>query len=62
MTGNFFIAITVLIRNLIRINRTLVFYFQSRFDFKKLIAITIAIENRSQINQTLIFIFQSNLD
>jgi len=40
----------------------LIFYFQSRFDFKKFIAITIAIENRSQINQTLIFIFQSNPD
>jgi len=40
----------------------LIFYFQSRFDFKIFIAIMIAIENRSQINQTLIFIFQSHPD
>jgi len=40
----------------------LIFYFQSRFDFKKFIAIVIAIENHSQINRTLIFIFQPDFD
>jgi len=35
-------------------NRTLIFYFQSRFDFKIFIAIRIAIENLNRINQTLI--------
>jgi len=32
----------------------LIFYFQSRFDFKIFIAIMIAIEKRFRINQTLI--------
>jgi len=43
-------------------NRTLIFIFQSNFDFKKSIAITIAFEKQFRINRTLIFIFQSNLD
>jgi len=34
--------------------QTLIFYFQSRFDFKIFIAIRIEIENLSRINRTLI--------
>jgi len=37
--------------------QTLIFIFQSSFDFKISIAITIAIEKLIRINQTLIFIF-----
>jgi len=35
-------------------NQTLIFIFQSSFDFKILIAIMIAIEKSIRINQTLI--------
>jgi len=42
--------------------QTLIFIFQSIFDFKISIAIMIAFEKPIRINQTLIFIFQSNLD
>ncbi len=53
---------TIPIENRSQINRTLIFIFQSNFDFKISIAIMILIENLNRINQTLVFIFQSNLD
>jgi len=42
--------------------QTLIFIFQSNFDFKISIAITIAFEKPIRINRTLIIIFQLNPD